>query len=398
MSLAVALFVLAGGYVGYLSALVDYDEQVFLERVRAVTDKARLERQLARAQSILDARRRAYLRRSQQFLQERQVDLGQQASVDQVDQALAQFERLPDQQIQQSLEALGEEREDLGFFEDEVDVLEQIIAREPDQDELNLLFAGLKQRRRISSGLRELLQLLDKRRELAQKRVEVKRSYNYWEQFPQAAPSSVNIAVQNKGGVQRDLNPQHITQITTALSIMPQGFESRLRNLYVVYGDPNMRRGLAGVGVVFMKGEELDFFRVLVHEFGHIYDLHREVNTGEKSPFYDGPYRLYATDPSVEFYSYTWANNYDRLEDLPAFASSYATSDPFEDFAEAFALYVLQGETFRRWSRQNATIAQKYQFISRAFNGREFPSVETYSARPYDVTMLSVDYERLLGG
>ena len=153
---------------------------------------------------------------------------------------------------------------------------------------------------------------------------------------------------------------------------------------------------MAGVGVIFMKGEELDFFRVLVHESGHIWDLFREVTSGDKSDFYDGSYRLYLEDPSVTYYGYSWSSNYDRIDDSQAFASTYAMSDPFEDFAESFALYVLQGDTFANWQRTNRVLAQKYNYINDAFQGKTFPSAKRYYVRPYDVTMLVVDYEELL--
>ena len=86
--------------------------------------------------------------------------------------------------------------------------------------------------------------------------VETQKVFNFWERNPKSAPGSIEITVHNKGDLPVDLNPIHVTQITTALSVMPQGFENRLKTLYVVYGDPQMRRGLSGVGVVFMKGEE----------------------------------------------------------------------------------------------------------------------------------------------
>lgn len=400
------VFFIGGGYVGYLAALVDQDEISFLERVQADTDKERLERQLARAKSILEARERAYIRRSQEFIREKRAELSLPlpAEVESLTLAdleevvgtiIAQQEKL-NQEGQETIASLQEERQDLTFFEDEVDTIEQILARIGDDEELKIFLASERRRRRISDSLRRLFELLDKRKELALEREIAKESYNYWERYPQEAPRDILITVHNKGNEQRSLNPVHVSQISTALAIMPQGFDNRLRTLYIVYGDPEMRRGLSGLGVVFMKGEELDFFRVLVHEFGHIQDLHREVSFGEKSQFYDGQYRLFQQDPSVEYYSISWANTFERTSDLEGYASSYGSSDPFEDFAEAFALYVLQGETFLNWQLSNTVIQKKYQFISDAYSGRSFPSTNLFSTRPYDVTMLTVSYEELL--
>ena len=401
MALCVVFFI-SGGYLGYLSALVDLDEVEFVEQVKAMTDRDRLEKQLARAKSILDARSRAYIRRSQEFIRQKQAEAAIAAGVrpetiEQVNQALSEYQ-VPqltlDEQV--TLQSFQEEQKDLTFFQDEVQVIEDLLARQPSEEEINLFLASDRQRRRISDSLRQLFLILDKRRELAQQRERAKDGYQYWEQNPKQSPGWIAISVYNKDAGQRDLNPLHTTQITTALSVMPQGFDQRLRNLYIVYGDPNMRRGMSGVGVVFMKGEEIDFFRVLVHEFGHAWDLHREVNSGEKSAFYDGEYRLYSADPSVEYYQLSWANNYDRTADLEGFASSYGMSDPFEDFAEAFALYVMQGGTFSDWQRGNGVLAKKYDFFQTTFNGRTFRSSKQYFAQPYDVTMLYVDYSLLL--
>jgi hypothetical protein len=404
----VLIFFGFGSYVGYLAALVDIDEQIFFERVSAVTDKERLETQLARAESILDARRRAYLRRSLEFIREKEAELlGQDITVPvlvtggDVEVAEEQLSKLQESyqfsnEERDDLLALKEERSDLQFFEDEVDTIDQLLAREFPEEDLAVLFSGDRQRRRISDALIRLLQLLDKQKELSDNRQIAKTQYSFWERNPKNAPSSIDITVYNKGVGVNELNPVQVTQISTALAIMPSGFDARLQRLYVVYGDPEMRRGMSGVGVVFMKGEELDFFRVLVHEFGHIYDLHREVDKGDKSPFYDGSYRLFQSDPSVAYYNYSWAGNSLRVAELPSFASSYGTSDPFEDFAEAYALYVLQNRTFNTWRNEDPVLARKYDFLNAAFNGRTFNSSEQYLTRPYDVTMLKVDYDELL--
>lgn len=398
------VFFFSGGYLGYLSALVDLDEVQFVEQVKAMTDRDRLEKQLARAKSILDARSRAYIRRSQEFIKKKQAEAAiaageQPETVEQVNQVLTVFqEKTPNltQEEQVVLQTFQEEQQDLTFFQDEVKVIGEVLARQPTEEEVHLFLSSDRARRSISDNLRQLFLILDKRRELAQQRQQAKDGYQYWEQNPKGQPGFVNISVYSKDESQHDLNPLHVTQITTALSIMPQDFDQRLNNLYIVYGDPKMRRGMTGVGVVFMKGEEIDFFRVLVHEFGHVWDLEREVNSGEKSAFYDGEYRLYTQDPSVKYYQLSWANNYDRTADQDGFASTYGMTDPFEDFAEAFALYVMQNQTFQNWQRANGVLAQKYAFLQNVFNNRTFQSSKEYFAQPYDVTMLYVDYSLLL--
>lgn len=429
LTIVVVLVLWGGGYIGYLSALVDLDEQRFLEEVQAATDKERLEKQLARAKSILEARKRAYLRKSQEFLQSLksrkkvQVKVSDgitapvpntgpsflipETSFETLEIPLDRFEQIQTEVAdaektlptnlhlddQKNLTLLQEDKKDVDFFESEVAILEQQVGRASDPD----VHSAMKKKKvRSSDPVRKVMQIADKRKELMFKAEQEKKQGFFWDASAKEIPSSIAVSVQSKDGIARTLQPSHSTQIATTLSIMPSGFEARVRSLYIVYGDQKMRRGMSGVGVVFMKGEEKDFFRVLVHEFGHAWDLHREVSDGEKSDFYDGQYRLFVEDPSVTYYKLTWKNTHERLHDLPAFTSSYGMTDPFEDYAEAFALYVLQGTTFRAWVNEHPSLSSKYIFFEDIFHQRRFNAVKAYAARPYDVTMMEVDYQILL--
>ncbi|MDP3975900.1 MAG: hypothetical protein Q8P95_03200 [bacterium] len=395
--LAFAVFFVSGGYVGYLSALVDMDEQVFLQEVSAADDVELLKQQLARAKSIADARRRAYLRRRDEFIAQQQAETSQ----------------LGHQELVVVEASLSEEEDDLTFFEDQVEVVTRLI----EQNELEEDYAqmapvprlSLAERIRVSrsriqikpqpaqDSLSRIGQLLDKRKELLVEQKQALTGTQYWQHNPKAAPSEVAISVYDKGGRKRSIEPLHTTQIATALSIMPADFLSRIQKVYIVYGDDKMRRGMSGVGVVFMKGELVDFFTVLVHEFGHIFDLHREVASGSKSNFFDGQYRLLQEDPSVTYYEHSWRNNHERLGGDSDFASGYAMSDPFEDFAETFALYVLQHPTFAQWAQSSEVMARKFAFLKGdVFAGRTFSVSKRYSARPYDVTKMLLIYQELL--
>lgn len=404
ISFAVILSLSGGSYIGYLSALVDLDEIAFIEQVKAVTDEQRLQKQLERSKSILDARTRAFIRKSQEFFEKQRQknrelpELPKKPKRDEVQKTLQKIElQAPKLSLEEKAfyKTLKEQEKDLQFFDQEIEVIETMMERNrqkpPDEKEEHQIG-----RRRVTGTVNKLLQLKDKRKEIQQKRVLTKQGEVFWKEHPKEKPATIEISVESRDGLKRSLSDAHATQIATALAIMPQSFEGRLRQLYIVYGDSNMRRGLSGVGVVFMKGEEADFFRVLVHEFGHIYDLHREVAEGDKSQFYDGEYRLFQTDPSVSYYQISWKNTVDRSDELPAFASSYGMTDPFEDFAEAFALYVLQGETFRLWKSSQSELLKKYDFLADAFFDRVFVSSQAFSTRPFDVTMMPVDYEKLL--
>ena len=415
--------------MGYLSALVDIDQLEFLQEVAARTDLERLQQQLARAKSIADARHRAYLKRKDDFVAQQQAlcqQLEQREAerikletqlADSQQLALIQAEiaslqkRIEEEQASQS-ELLSEQSADLQFYDDQVEVVEQLLEREEiaqsfEQDAPRREISGLltqndaRSRLLANSGTitarwQRLRQLLDKWNELQVRQQQARQTYNYFEAQARDLPSSITITVNNKDGIDRKLTKSHSNQIAAALSIMPAEFKNRIRNIYIVNGGLS-RRGMSGVGVVFMKGEEQDFFRVLVHEFGHIWDLHRESSSTEMSQFFDGQYRLPQDDPSVTFYQYSWRNNFEMIEDDDAFASGYGKSDPFEDFGEVFALYILQGRTFLDWQNSNSVMANKYRFMQSIFNNKTFPSSGNYYARPYDVTLMKVDYQELLG-
>ena len=150
------------------------------------------------------------------------------------------------------------------------------------------------------------------------------------------------------------------------------------------------------------------FINLFICLFSHISDFDYSIdyhpysnnNCQEKeipSTFYDGKYRLLEEDPSVDFYKYSWANAHERaVKEKNAFASSYGYTDPFEDFAEVYAIYIMQGDTAREWRNSNAVFANKYQFVNNIYNGKTFPSTQIYYTRPYDVTMMAVSYDDLL--
>lgn len=420
------------GYFGYLAALVDLDHRALVQQAEADSDLQKLQQELVRAKSIADARRRAYERRQEQFISQqkeleedlikRKVEeetlLAQQAEQEQIRLVQEQIKSIENQlEKTKTVDqvSLQQDQQDLTFFDDQVQVVEQLVQRQeleekfeqeasrqillPVSDALKQDEARarlISQNTDISSRWERLRQLLDKQKELLESRKKAEDIKSYWSRNSAPLPADIIITVNDKTGAQRQLDADHASQIATALRIMPTGFDQRIQRIYLVYGDEKMRRGMSGVGVVFMKAEEVDFFRVLVHEFGHIWDLHREVAQGEKSQFFDGQYRIPDEDPSVTFYKYSWKNNFEKVQDSLAFASGYGSSDPFEDFAESFALYVLQNKTFQTWQQTQGIMAKKYGFLKTIF-GKDFVADNVYSARPYDVTQLTVDYELLLG-
>ena len=101
-------------------------------------------------------------------------------------------------------------------------------------------------------------------------------------------------------------------------------------------------------------------------------------------------------DASSFFYKISWTNESTKRANATEFdfVSRYATTDPFEDFAETYTYYRLHGSEFRTLAETNSAMAQKYQFMKwYAFDGKEFgPKTGSGKVddakRNYDVTVL----------
>jgi hypothetical protein len=76
-----------------------------------------------------------------------------------------------------------------------------------------------------------------------------------------------------------------------------------------------------------------------------------------------------------------------RKKPRTMYVSSYAATDPKEDFCECCAVYFLAGETFRRMAAQSPVLAKKYEFMRRLFSHdntpREYP--DRYPHHLYDI-------------
>jgi len=212
---------------------------------------------------------------------------------------------------------------------------------------------------------------------------------------PQAQdPESSLLAVVD----QKDILLHHQMLADEVLRALPQACLSSLKNFYVRYDNPS-RRGLAGKSSIILDGSVTDdeFKALLIHEFGHITDLGcmQGYDNSRPSPFKDGSEVIAIDDPSVGFYTISWDNSNtkhlgSRSED---FVSGYASWDPFEDFAETFAYFVLQNEAFRDRARENPVLAAKYRWIAFfVFFGQ--PAIATGEHEwagevPWDVTKLA---------
>lgn len=191
-----------------------------------------------------------------------------------------------------------------------------------------------------------------------------------------------------------------------ALSALPEEPVQYLKHLTLFYADYG-RRGLGGGNTVVLRCQNVtdeELVGVLVHELGHIMDtgvFQGSVFSG-KSAFKDGDFPVYNNDESVGFYNISWKNETEIKEGYSVrdFVSGYAMTDPFEDFAESYAYYILHGSEFRRLARYNESLKLKYQYLKNyVFEGEEYVNGQLQgleiNKRSYDVTVLPYDLKKL---
>lgn len=186
------------------------------------------------------------------------------------------------------------------------------------------------------------------------------------------------------------------------LQSLPATCRDSLEDVYVQFDRPNQRGLASGRAIILYAGFDLsdpaerDEARALfVHEFGHITDIGCIIGRSpEASAFVDGSTPVPVDDPSVSFYSISWVNSHQRRSDSRAadFASGYAASDPFEDFAETYAYFALQEPAFAARAAENPVIAQKYQWMKTYAFAEGAPNALGQSVWhgivPWDVTLL----------
>lgn len=192
-----------------------------------------------------------------------------------------------------------------------------------------------------------------------------------------------------------DILPMHKQIAHETLVHLGTSCLSTLQTLYVRYEKPKSR-GLASKSSIILDGtvSHQEFRALLIHEFGHVVDLGCFTGTKSTGPstFRDGTESIFADDPSVDFYTISWLNDEQRRGDAQRdhFVSGYAASDPFEDFSETFAYFMLQRNTFRARASANSILAKKYNWMRDHFDGLTHVTGQHQwdGTVPWDVTKL----------
>lgn len=201
-------------------------------------------------------------------------------------------------------------------------------------------------------------------------------------------------------GSPRSLNHCKALVYRTLKSLPPEPV-SHLKHLTLYFSNSG-RRGLGGGNTIILRCQNVtdeELVGVLVHEVGHIMDTGvMEGNKAKRSGFMDGQKVVYEDDPSVAFYRLSWIDEDTRTLNSTAedFVSGYAMSDPFEDFAETYAYYILHGNEFRVLAQHNEVLQKKYEFLkTTVFEGKEYDNGDEkdidIETRHFDVTVLPYD-------
>ena len=201
---------------------------------------------------------------------------------------------------------------------------------------------------------------------------------------------------------QPDIRAKHQKLADTVLRALPRYCRESLQNFYVSYDPTNTNRGLGGESTIFVTGlvPDKEFMALITHECGHVADLGglRGTMDSGMTEFFDGTTPIYANDVSLRFYRISWTDAKTRKVGSKEkdFASGYATSDCFEDFAEAFAFYALQEKEFARLAKTNTILAQKYAFMRDIVFADSAPVGDGRFVRrntvPWDVTRLPYEW------
>lgn len=215
------------------------------------------------------------------------------------------------------------------------------------------------------------------------------------------------------------LTLQHCKSLVyRTLKSLPAEPVRHLKNLTLYFADTG-RRGLGGGDTIILRCQNVtdeELVAVLVHEMGHIMDtgvMSGKDNllasaldlagSADEAVFMDGTHPVSNDDPSVEFYSISFKDSTTLKDDANPldFVSGYAMTDPFEDFAESYAYYVLHGDDFRTLAKRNKKLRQKYEFLKEKvfndveyYNGDETGKSVDFGQRNYDVTILPYSIDK----
>jgi hypothetical protein len=198
--------------------------------------------------------------------------------------------------------------------------------------------------------------------------------------------------------------------IAQTFAVMPTEHVEAVHKLTLSF-DPTVRRGSAGGNTMIIRCvnvEAAELVAIVIHELGHVVDtgLLHATSLGSTSSFVDRGKVVYSSDPSVDLYSISWQDNrsFTEHDETQDFVSLYAMTNPYEEFADAYLMYVLHGPLFRFYGYRNDSLEEKYAFMRDVvFDGFEFdfapeelPTIVESNDRVYDISQLDFVLESFL--
>lgn len=186
-----------------------------------------------------------------------------------------------------------------------------------------------------------------------------------------------------------------------ALEKLPTAHQDAIKYL-ILKEEADPTRGLGGQNTMILhtgKLPDAELLSVFLHEMGHIVDtgLFRGTREGNTTVFNDGQNPVFDNDPSISFYEISWLSGSEKRPGTSSldFVSGYARSDPFEDFAESYVMYVVHGRQFRSMLANSEQLRKKYTFLKNiVFGMKEYETGNELSdttKRDYDATLEPFD-------
>jgi hypothetical protein len=189
------------------------------------------------------------------------------------------------------------------------------------------------------------------------------------------------------------LLPWNIADTLFSISLVAQKWERRWRwwSRTIILHTPEMK---------WLQ----EFREVLTHELGHTIDLWMLVwsNTTLDPNFVLWTKTLFPIDDvSLWFYSISWTNSSTRKANAvyTDFVAGYAMTNPYEDFAETFNMYLWHQDVFREMMATSPVLQKKYAFMQKIMWNFFFSAdadnvynvTKNPQRRPWDTTRLRLD-------
>lgn len=192
---------------------------------------------------------------------------------------------------------------------------------------------------------------------------------------------------------EQPVNDELLQQFRSIVS--SQKFESKVTPVTLELVDnrtePRGKMTREYVSLVVPLASPSENIKVLVHELGHVVDIHF-LKSG-----------VFESDPSQAFYEYSWVDMSTKKEGvrIEDFVSGYAMTNKYEDFAESFTYFVFHNEDFVVRAKSNPLLAKKYAFFRKyVFPENEFEGTKFGSAPlplyTWDTTKIPVALNKYL--